>query len=159
MSARWDGDIRGYGIGDAVQLVPGASELVTAFSRPAWVAEQPEDHLRPHVEGWCRDDQRLVLRDAYSDASNAYVLDLEWSAGSAGVGEARAAVFSLIGSFAESATYVRQRRVPRDGDDSPVKLRFEVGTGELTPENGFAPHGHVVVLNVTLGAASPRDEG
>jgi hypothetical protein len=100
-----------------------------------------------------------VLRDAYSDASNAYVLDLEWSAGSAGVGEARAAVFSLIGSFAESATYVRQRRVPRDGDDSPVKLRFEVGTGELTPENGFAPHGHVVVLNVTLGAASPRDEG
>ncbi len=63
------------------------------------------------------------------------------------MGEARATVFSLIGSFAESATYVRQRRVSH-GDGSPV-LRFEVGTGELARETRFAPHGHVVVLNVS----------
>jgi hypothetical protein len=54
-------------------------------------------------------------------------------------------VFSLIGSFAESATYVRQRRVVA-GDGA--ELQFEVGTGELAPDSRFEPHGHVVVINV-----------
>jgi len=45
--------------------------------------------------------------------------------------EPQAAVVSLIGSFAETATYVRQRRV--DGHGSATKLRFQVGTGELSP--------------------------
>jgi hypothetical protein len=119
--------------------------LIAAFSRPAWVAEQPEAHLRPRVEEWCQRDGRLELRDAHTDDLTAYVLDLEWRGASASVGEARAAVFSLIGSFAESATYVRQRRIPSDG---VLKLQFEVGTGELAPETRFEPHGHVVVLNV-----------
>jgi hypothetical protein len=64
------------------------------------------------------------------------------------VGEARAAVFSLIGSFAESATYVRQRRVAGDGGGVARKLRFEVGTGELAPEASFDPHGHVVLIDL-----------
>lgn len=148
MPRRWDGDNRGRGIGDAVQLVPGANELIAAFGQPAWVAEQPDVHLRPHVEEWCQRDRRLALSDAYTDDVNAYILDLEWRGASASVGEARAAVFSLIGSFAESATYVRQRRVSTDGDDSAVKLLFEVGTGELAPDTRFDPHGHVVVINV-----------
>ena len=148
MSPRWDGDNRGRGIGDAAQLVPGANELVGAFTQPSWVAEEPELHLRPHVEAWCQRDHRLVLTDAFVDDRNAYILDLQWSGASAGVGQARAAVFSLIGSFAESATYVRQRRVATDGSGSEMKLQFEVGTGELTPDARFDPHGHVVVINV-----------
>jgi hypothetical protein len=124
MPARWDGDVRGGGIGDAAQLVPGASELVAAFSASEWVAENPEIHLRPHIEAWCELDQRLALRDAYTDDRLAYVLD------------------------AESATYVRQRRVGGDGGGSPQALRFEVGTGELAPDARFEPHGHVVVINV-----------
>ena len=64
------------------------------------------------------------------------------------MGQARATVFSLIGSFAETATYVRQRRVAGDGDDSGQRLRFEVGTGELAPDARFEPHGHVVVINL-----------
>lgn len=148
MPARWDGDNRGDGIGDAAQLVPGASELVAAFSEAAWVAEQPEIHLRPHVEAWCERDQRLALSDAYTDDRHAYVLDLEWCGAPVSVGEARATVFSLIGSFAEGASYVRQRRIGGDTDGSPQRLRFEVGTGELAPEARFEPHGHVVVINV-----------
>ena len=148
MPARWDGDNRGRGIGDAARLVPGASELVVAFGEPAWVTEQPELHLRPHVEAWCECDGRLALSDAYSDDRHAYVLDLDWRGAPAGVGEARATVFSLIGSFAESSTYVRQRRVAPDADGSPQKLQFEVGTGELGPDARFEPHGHVVVINV-----------
>jgi hypothetical protein len=64
------------------------------------------------------------------------------------VGEARAAVFSLIGSFAESATYVCQRRVASNGDPAAMKLQFEVGTGELAPDTMFEPHGHVVLINL-----------
>jgi hypothetical protein len=148
MWARWDGDIRGRGIGDAAQLVPGANELVGAFTQPSWVAEEPERHLRPHVEAWCQRDHRLALTDAFIDDRNAYVLDLQWCGASAGVGQARAAVFSLIGSFAETATYVRQRRVASHGSGSEMELQFEVGTGELAPDASFEPHGHVVVINV-----------
>jgi hypothetical protein len=148
MSKRWDGDTRGRGIADAEALIPGARDLLAAFSQSAWVAEDPEVHLRPHIEGWCQRDGRLTLGDAHTDDSGAYVLDLEWRAPSVGVGEARAVVFSLIGSFAETATYVRQRRVATDRDDSALKLRFEVGTGELAPDTRFDPHGHVVMINV-----------
>jgi hypothetical protein len=35
-----------------------------------------------------------------------------------------------------------------NGDGSTTKLRFEVGTGELPPDPKFAPHGHVVVIDV-----------
>jgi len=115
---------------------------VAAFSQSAWVAEQPEIHLRPHIQTWCQRDQRLALIDDHTDDTGAYILELEC------VEEARAAVFSLIGSFAEGATYVRQRRVGDHGDGSTAKLRFEAGTGELAPDTRFAPHGHVVVINV-----------
>lgn len=147
MAARWDGDARGRGIGDAAQLVPGVSELTAAFREPSWVAEQPELHLLPHIEAWCEQDPRLVLTGAHVDGGD-YVLDFEWPAASGGVGDARAAAFSLIGSFAESATYVRQRRVASDGNGSALKLRFEVGTGEVGPDARFEPHGHVVIINV-----------
>jgi hypothetical protein len=148
MAARWDGDDRGQGIGDAAQLVSGANDLVAAFSEPAWVAEQPELHLLPHIEAWCERDGRLALTGAYTNDADAYVLDLGWRDATGSVGAVRAAVFSLIGSFAESATYVRQRRVAVDGGGSAVRLQFEVGTGELAPDAGFEPHGHVVLINV-----------
>jgi hypothetical protein len=148
MPTRWDGDRRGRGIGDAAQLAPGANELVAAFTDAAWVAEQPELHLRPHIEAWCERHRRFALTDAHTDDRHAYVLELEWRGAPAGVGEARATVFSLIGSFAESATYIRQRRIPGDANGSQQKLQFEVGTGELAPDARFEPHGHVVVINV-----------
>jgi hypothetical protein len=146
---RWEGDNRGRGIAAAGQLVQGANELIAAFNEPDWVAEQPEVHLRPHVEEWCRQDGRLALTAAYADEANVYVLELEWHGESAGVGPVRAAVFSLIGSFAEAATYVRQRPVERDDAGSALGLRFEIGTGELAPDTRFLPHGHALVINVT----------
>jgi hypothetical protein len=148
MPPRWDGDNRGHGVGNAAQLLPGIGELTAAFWQPAWVAEQPEIHLRPHVEAWCRRDQRLALTDAYTDDRSAYIIDLEWRRAPPSVGQARSAVFSLIGCFAESATYVRQRRVATAADGSGLRLQFEVGTGELAPDTRFVPHGHVVIINV-----------
>ncbi len=148
MAARWDGDDRGRGIGDAAQLVSGASDLVAAFREPTWVAEQPELHLLPHIEAWCELDGRFALTGAYTNDADAFVLDLGWREASGNAGATRAAVFSLVGSFAESATYVRQRRVAVDGGGSAMKLQFEVGTGELAPDARFEPHGHVVIINV-----------
>jgi hypothetical protein len=144
MNRRWDHDERGHGVADARQLVAGARELVAAFGARDWVAEDPELHLKPHVDAWCTADGRLALTRAYSDDHGAFVLDLEWLAGPAGPGEVRAAVYALIGQFAESATYVRQRRNSNGG--RVPKLRFEVGTGEL--DGVFASHGHAVVINV-----------
>lgn len=146
MPSRWEGDERGRGVADAGWLVPGAGELVAAFGEPAWVAEEPERHLLPHVRQWCTRDGRLVLTAAHQDETGTYVLDLAWRGEARNVGEARAAVFSLVGSFAESATYVRQRRVA-----DPGWLRFEVGTGELSPDARFDPHGHAVVITVSGG--------
>ncbi len=147
MATRWDGDDRGLGIGDALQLVSGADELVAAFRQPAWL-RQPEMHLLPHVEAWCERDDRLALIDANADPTGAYVLDCDWHGEPGSVGQARAAVFSLIGSFAEGATSVRQRRIETGGEGPTMKLQFEVGTGEIAPDTRFAPHGHVVVINV-----------
>jgi hypothetical protein len=61
MAARWEGDARGEGVGDAARLVSGAGELIATFGKPAWVAEQPELHLLPHVKAWCERDERLAL--------------------------------------------------------------------------------------------------
>ena len=108
MRARWDGDTRGQGVGDAGQLVAGASDLITAFTETAWVTEQPENHLLPHIEAWCHQDQRLSITGTSIDDRNAYIVNLEWRGASVGVGQVRAAIFALIGSFAETATYVRQ---------------------------------------------------
>ena len=126
----------------------GASELVTAFREPRWVAEQPEVHLLPDVEAWSQQDQRLALTGAATDGTGGYVLDFEWRGVTGSVGAARAAVFALIGSFAEGATYVRQRSVASDGGRSAMQLQFEVGTGELAPDARFDPYGHVVLINV-----------
>ncbi|QYN36262.1 hypothetical protein K1T35_02715 [Pseudonocardia sp. DSM 110487] len=148
MAARWDGDDRGYGVADAVQLVAGANELVAAFREPMWVAEQPEVHLLPHVVAWIEQDRNLVLINAETDGAGAYIINLEWRGATGSVGGARAAVFALVGSFAEGATYVRQRRVASNGDSVPT-LMFQVGTGEIASDARFEPHGHVVVINLT----------
>jgi hypothetical protein len=147
MAIRWDGDDRGRGIGDAAALVPGATELAAAFGAASWVAEQPELHLGLHLEDWCRLDGRLALSGSRVDEAGAYVVELQWCGESAGVGQVRAAVFALVGSFAESATYVRQRWLGQDSGSGQT-LRFEIGTGEVAPDTRFAPHGHAVVINI-----------
>ena len=143
MGSRWDGDKRGRGVADARQLIPGANELVVAFGEDGWVAEEPELHLLPHIEAWCETDRRLALIDAHTDGQGAYIVEVEWHGPIGSVREVRAAVFALLGRFAESATYVRQRWL-----ESGAGLRYEIGTGELAPDTRFAPHGHALVINV-----------
>jgi hypothetical protein len=141
---RWDGDDRGEGVADATAFAGGAAELVDAMRHPRWVAEEPEVHLLPHIERACR-ALPFEIEEARVEADGSFDLRLRWTDERAAVGQVRAAVFTLVGSFAESATYVRQRRM------SGERLVFEVATGMLD-DGAFAPHGHTVRITVELSA-------
>lgn len=147
---RWDSDERGRGIGTARALVPGASELVAALQQEGWVAEQPEAHLLPHLRR-VLEGSLLELESAQSEPDGTYALELRWRGDPSDLRDIRAAVYALLGSIAESASYIRQRRDgatdvdgPHDGD-----VIFEVATGMLPPDTHFATHGHTLRLRVS----------
>jgi hypothetical protein len=143
---RWDGDERGEGVADASAFAAGAVELVDAMGHPSWVSEEPEVHLFPHIEQACRTLPFEVL-DARLSAGGTFDLRLRWTDEAWGVGQVRAAVFTLVGSFAEVATYVRQRRIVAI-ENRCETLLFEIVTGIL--DDGLvAPHGHTVRITVT----------
>jgi hypothetical protein len=105
-----------------------------------WVAEDPRAHLLPHLERACV-SLPFELTDAETSDDGVFVVSLAWQGERSREGEVRAAAFALIGSVAETATYVRQRRVT-DG------LVFEVATGFIAGDAHFAPHGHTLSLHV-----------
>lgn len=135
---RWEGDERGEGVADGRAFAPAVDELAAALRRPNWVAEEPEVHLLPHLERAC-ESLPFELVSAQRTVDGVFDVTVRWTGG-ASVGAVREAVFALIGSFAESATAIRQRR---DGG-----LVFEVATGMLDDAE-FAPHGHTLRFTVT----------
>jgi len=140
MRPRWDIDERGRGVASAEAYLAHADALRAAMGVPDWVAENPDDHLLPHVRRFC--DASDVLRlDDWSIEDGVLVLDLTSERSG---GERHAAVYALIGTFAEPATLVRQLRQDRD---------YVVVTGVLEGDSEFAPHGHTVLLRV--GGAPP----
>jgi hypothetical protein len=88
------------------------------------------------------------LIDAHVSEDGAFDVDLRWTGGTAGIGHIRAAIFALVGGFAEGVTHVRQCRV-QTGDSAT----FEIVTGNPEPD-GFAPHGHTVRLRVAWHASA-----
>ena len=152
MSARWEGDERGLGVGDGRSLLGGASELLDALSAEGWVAEQPERHLLPHLEQACADGAPLSLTGTGTNDDGTFCVDLRWRGAPGDVRAARAAVYALVGSIAETASYIRQRRPSEradiDAPDGDDVLVYEVATGMLAPDTGFAPHGHTLRLRV-----------
>ncbi len=143
---RWDGDERGEGIADARLFAPGVEELLAEMRSAVWVAEQPELHLLPHLERSC-ESLPLQLVDARSSETGCFDIELRWTGQAKGIAALRAAIFSLVGSFAETYTYVRQRRSDVEGSGEIVT--FEVVTGMLGKESSFTPHGHTIRISVT----------
>ena len=147
MTGRWDGDDRGEGIGDATAFVAGAAELTEAMRHPTWVAERPDIHLLAHIERACESLPLQVLATSTS-ADGTFELRLTCTQADASVGEVKAAVFAVLGCFAEAATYVRQRRL--DAAEAPGEaLLFEIVTGFLESDTAFVPHGHTVRVSVS----------
>jgi len=144
---RWDGDERGEGVADATGFVAGVLKLVEAMRSRSWVAEEPGVHLLPHIERACR-TLLLEVEDARLSTDGSFDLRLSWTGQGWRVGEIRAAVFALVGGFAEIATYVRQPQVTSENSDET--LLFEIVTGILDDgDNVFAPHGHTVRIGVS----------
>ena len=75
----------------------------------------------------------------------SFVVLLRWTGSTFRQAEVRAAVFSLIGSFAEVSTYVRQL----SDRATEGTLSFEVVTGILRGESHFEPHGHTLRISVS----------
>jgi hypothetical protein len=139
VSVRWDSDTRGRGVGDAVPFAQGAAELVDAMRSSDWVAEEPEVHLLPHLEAAC-EGLPLELKATRTRDDGGFEVDVVWRGADWRIGEVRRVVYALIGSIAETATYVRQRRP--DGSDGRVV--FELVTGLIDAGSPFDPHGHTV---------------
>jgi hypothetical protein len=134
---RWDGDERGEGVADAAAFVAGVGELLAAMQAPAWVAEDPDLHLLPHLRRAC---EALPLElGGTAVADGVFEVELRWTGPERRPAEVRAAVFGLVGTFAESASYVRER---------PGGL-FDVVTGMLDSDGFFAAHGHTLRITVS----------
>ena len=137
---RWDADERGTGVADAAAFAPAAEELLAAMRAPDWVAEEPELHLLPHVRRACESLPLLLVGTRTAD-DGSFGVELRWTGEKQRPAEVRAAIFALVGSFAESSTHVAQ--LAGDGDS----VSFDVVTGTLGGAR-FAPHGHAVRLTV-----------
>lgn len=87
------------------------------------------------LEEWCRRDGRRQLIEAQADEQHAYVVELRWLAEPASVGQARAAVFCLVGAFAESAFRVGASQ--RKSVDESV----DVGDGNCQGGVALSPQG------------------
>ena len=150
MRPRWEGDERGYGNRDGRAFAGGVEALKNAMLVEGWVAEDPDTHLLPqilaHFEG-SPGPLRLRRSDVIDDS---LVVELEAPA-ELRPAEIRRAVFGVVGSIAETATFVREIH-----PDAAADMRiFELSTGSHDGDSPFAGHGHTVKFLVTRSG----DEG
>ena len=138
MKGRWDIDDRGHGVADARQFADGARELVAAMETTHWVTEEPEAHLLPHIRRILQ-ASLLSLVTAEVDEHGVLVVELRLEGGDESHWPE---VWRVVGSFAESASYLHQ------WSDNGTDV-FDIVTGMLAGETHFAPHGHTVRLRVT----------
>ncbi len=116
-----------------------------------WVAEEPETHLLPHLRRAC-ESLPLELVDARTSPDGTFEVELLWTGQRNRLGNVREAIFGLVGSMAESATYIRQRRTAPLSDVDRVEpgseLLFEVVTGMIAKDTSFVSHGHTLHFRV-----------
>ena len=140
MRRRWDGDERGSGIAGGETHLPHTRRLLEALEAPDWVAEEPEVHLRPHLEHAAL-ALGFGLRGAALDGAT-YEVRLTWL-GDKSRGAVRRAAYALIGAVAEESTHVAEWV----DEDAVV---FDVATG-MVGSTPFAPHGHLLRVRIQLG--------
>lgn len=138
---RWDTDDRGRGIADGAWIAPQVRVLLDGLATPGWVAEDPDDHLLPPLRRACDDLASPGTLGRTERRDGVYVVALVWSRPEARFGRLRADVFALLGTIAESTTFIRQRLT-----DETVE--YDVTTGMLDGDSSFAGHGHLLRFRV-----------
>lgn len=141
---RWDTDEIGHGISDGLKIAPDIERLLKTLATPGWNTERPEDHLLPHLERACSArDSPWRLVSAQMDIDAVYQVSMTWTRSGSNLRRIRADVFALIGTIAESVTYVQQQLA---GDT----VRFDVCTGMCDGDGPFRPHGHLIRFIIEL---------
>lgn len=147
---RWDLDERGAGIASGEPFGEGVDALREQMREPDWITEDADRHLLPHIRRACEELSRLEVLHEAQGADGIYTVRLAWH-GDPDIGAVRAAVFALVGAFAESSTHVRQRTL----SDA---VEYDVVTGMLRDETPFRTHGHLVRFRIE-GAQAARAAG
>jgi hypothetical protein len=141
MALRWEGDTRLQGIGSAQDQVPPLLDLLDAMQSDAWVSEEPEAHLLPHILRHCESYGAIWRLDSARLEGVVYVVTLQWRRRRGYMRDLSVDAYSLIGEFAESSTHIR-------AGTEGQSIVFEVTTGMLDGDGPFSGHGHVVRLRV-----------
>jgi hypothetical protein len=149
---RWDTDDRGYGIADGSWIAGTVRRLLVALEATAWVAEEPDIHLLPHLQRVCAEPQTPWTLGGTELAGGVYRVALTWSPRSASLRQLRSDVFALIGSIGEAVTFVHQRVL----EDS---VCYDVATGMLHGDSAFAAHGHLLEFQIRGAAVQPLCAG
>jgi hypothetical protein len=143
MRPRWEGDTRGTGVADGSPRARDAASFLDVLARPGWVTEDPDAHLRPHIQRACtHDDSHWTLLDTAMQANGEYIAEVSWTVPAGQLRQLRADIFALTGTIAESTTYVRQVLTSSTID-------YQVVTGMLDAEGPFADHGHLITFRVS----------
>jgi hypothetical protein len=138
---RWDNDRRGRGVAAGRWIAPGVRRLLGALAEPAWVAEDPDAHLLPHLRRACEAAGSPWRLTGTAFRDGVYVVALAWARPDPRLHLLRADAFALIGAVAEGATFVEQRI----GEGA---IEFHVATGMRDGDSPFKGHGHLLRLRV-----------
>lgn len=149
---RWDTDARGIGVADAHAWQSTIATLSALVTEDGWVAEQPEAHLLPHLAGAASADGRLRLIGATTGPSGEFVVDLDWIGDpTAARRDRRTALYTLVGSIAESVTVIR-------GPSGTAGEELEVLTGGPLGDSPFGSHGHTIRIRLIEAPQIPPPE-
>jgi hypothetical protein len=140
MRRRWDVDERGHGVADGRALIGELDRLRAAFDEDDWVTEQPDIHLLPHVRRYCESDGSPLQLIGAEITDGVLEVRLRRVAREGGSRSTTEAVYALLGTIAEPATFVHVIRAD--------ETTFEIGTGVLEGDSEFAPHGHTLRLSI-----------
>ncbi|MQA96990.1 MAG: hypothetical protein GEV11_20950 [Streptosporangiales bacterium] len=134
---RWDTDDRGSGIASGEAMVLPVLNLLAHLEREGWVTEQPEAHLLPHLREACSaESSPWRLLDEGLTEDGVWEVELAHVDGP-GPQTYRDAI-ALLSSVAEAAFFVRQ----------VDEHTYECATGQLEGDGRYAPHGHLIRLNI-----------
>jgi hypothetical protein len=138
---RWDDDDRGHGVAGGDWIAADVARLLDTLSEPDWVAEAPDQHLRPQLERACAAADSPWSLTGTEARETVYVVFLKWNCPDGRARDLRADAFALLGQIAESVTYVRQRV---EGNE----IVFDAVTGMLEGDGRFRGHGHLVQIRI-----------
>jgi hypothetical protein len=122
-------------------IVPNLQRLLTELGRPGWVTDRPEMAFLLPIQAACADAGSPWTFQEVLPSADAYIVTVSWHHPGGNLYDLRADVFTLLGTIAESVTFVHQTQ-------TPTAVEYRIATGTLAEDGPFASHGHIILLRV-----------